>query len=146
MSKSDSNKASDRRPSWGEQAVISSYGDLARDPKLTDVQIEALVRALNQHGHHADRLVFRLKSWLTDPEACDDPKELEPEPAAEGVFTGCVRRASEKAVCVFQPGTEADEQWLPRSQMITYELATGTDSITSPQAGLDAFAGAGGGE
>jgi hypothetical protein len=140
----DSNKANSNsnsnRPEWGDRTTISAYGELAADPNLSADQIEALVKALNARAGREEMIVFRLKSWLLDPEACDDPKVLNAMPEAEGVFLGHVRDETEAAFKIRQNGSVHGDQWLPKSQMIVYELAEGTGEIESPQRGLGSFA------
>lgn len=86
-----------------------------------------------------DQEAWEFVVWL--PEWLIEQKKLQTVSGSESVVVGKISDHSEKAWIVEQRHIRngVDGEFVPKSQAVVFERAKGTESIETPQSGLDAF-------
>lgn len=104
---------------------VDSYDDLASHPRISSRGADVVAELLDE----GIESVIYVPGWMADD--CD----LTPVSGGKTLYVGTVEDYSEKAWQVTQSDGASD--YLPKSEAVVFESAT--DTIDSPQQGLDEF-------
>lgn len=106
---------------------VESYDDLDSQSKITSRAADVIAELFSE----GIETVVYIPGWMADD------TDLDPIAGGKTLFVADVKDYSEKSWMVSQPDGQAE--FLAKSQVRVFQRAT--DTIDSPQQGLDQFAG-----
>jgi len=112
--------------------IVGGFGDIDDAPDLTGRDKHRVAAIFDQE---AWEFVVWLPDWVLED------KRLQTVSSSKNVVVGKLTDHSDKAWRIEQRHirNDVDGEFVPKSQAVVFERARGTDSVESPQSGLDAF-------
>lgn len=116
--------------------VVSRWVDIESARGLDSIAKQRVATIFSEQSW--DYVVW-IPEWLLDE---DGDRDIQTVENSDCLAVGDVVDYSAKAWALRQRHVSGEDiEYLPKSQVVVFERASGVDEIQTPQAGLDAFAG-----
>ena len=112
--------------------IVHGWNDIDSAPDVSGRDKHRVATILSEQSWD---VVAWVPKWLLE-----DDKSLETVDGSDQLVVGNIRVYSEDSWAVEQIGDDNGmPEFLPKSQTVVFERAKGTETIETPQAGLDSF-------